>query len=208
MKMFRKVLLWIFVALISLGQLQRIEFNQYNIAIYIHDVFICLWITQLLFTNPFRFILFIKDYLKTEKKVQLFFSLATLSLLINLIQNSDITSVIYFLRLITYILFGFSISFLVKNKKIEAEYLRFQIFCIGLFSLFLGFIQFIYIKDTRFLSILGWDDHYARLISTYFDPGFTGVIFLLTLLIGLTSTYLQNKKIQFIMLLLEITGLL
>jgi len=208
MKMFRKVLLWIFVALISLGQLQRIEFNQYNIAIYIHDVFICLWITQLLFTNPFRFILFIKDYLKTEKKVQLFFSLATLSLLINLIQNSDITSVIYFLRLITYILFGFSISFLVKNKKIEAEYLRFQIFCIGLFSLFLGFIQFIYIKDTRFLSILGWDDHYARLISTYFDPGFTGVIFLLTLLIGLTSTYLQNKKIQFIMLLTFLWGII
>jgi hypothetical protein len=36
--------------------------------------------------------------------------------------------------------------------------------------------------DTRFLKTFGWDDHYYRLISTLFDPGFSGLILGNTLL--------------------------
>jgi hypothetical protein len=37
------------------------------------------------------------------------------------------------------------------------------------------------IPDTRFLQFLGWDDHYFRFISTLLDPGFTGIVLLLSL---------------------------
>lgn len=207
MKIFRKVLLWIFVGLISLGQLQRIEFNQFNIAIYLHDIFIILWLVQVLLTSPISFIKYLINFFKQDKKLKLLLSLSIFSLAINFFQSSDLISLIYFARLLTYIIFGFSLSFLVKNNKIEAEYLKFQVFSIGLLSLLLGFIQFIFIKDTRFLSILGWDDHYARLISTFFDPGFTGIIFLLTLLIGMSSKYLQNKKVQLLILISFLWGI-
>lgn len=61
---------------------------------------------------------------------------------------------------------------------------------LGLLSFFalivyFGLLQFIFVPDTRFLFFLGWDDHYARLLSTLFDPGFTGLICCLGGLIAL-----------------------
>lgn len=204
----RKIALWIFVGLISIGQLQRIELTQINLSIYLHDIFILFWIFHTLFTTPLTFLYYIYNYLKNNKKILLFSILGVISLILNIILLRDYISILYFLRLMTYIIFGFTLIFQIKNKKIEAEYLKFQIFSIGLFSLFLGFIQYILIKDTRFLAILGWDDHYARMISTYFDPGFTGIIFVLTLFIGLTSKYLQNNIIKTIFFFLFILGII
>lgn len=208
MKTFRKISLWIFVALLSLGQLQRIELNYIGINIYLHDIFIITWLIQVVFAYHIKYFFYIYSFIKKDKKLQLFLSISLLSLVINVVSNSDLTSLLYFLRLVTYILFGFSLSYLVKKKNIEKEYLKFQIFAVGILSLFLGFLQFIFIKDTRFLAILGWDDHYARLISTYFDPGFTGIIFLITLLIGLSSEYLKSIKIKFITVTFFLWGII
>jgi hypothetical protein len=37
------------------------------------------------------------------------------------------------------------------------------------------------IPDARSLSILGWDDHYYRLLSTQLDPNFTGLLLVITM---------------------------
>lgn len=208
MKTFRKIALWIFVALLSLGQLQRIELANTPTAIYFHDVFIIFWIFHIFFTNPIAFGKYILEYFKNNKKIQLFIYITAFSLIINLLQNFDNILILYICRLITYVLFGFSLAFLIKEKNIDLEYFKFQTFSVGLFSLFLGFLQFIFIKDTRFLAILGWDDHYARLIGPYFDPGFTGIIFLITLMVGLSSEYLKNKKLQLFLILFFIWGII
>ncbi len=210
MKNFRKILLWVLVGLLSLGQLQRIELQQLNstVSLYFHDALIIFFIFHVLFTNFIRFKNIIIDYLKKEKKLQLFIGLTIFSLVINILNTGDYISVLYLLRLFIYIIFGFSLLFLIKNNKYNAEYLKFQFFSVGLIGLFLGFLQFIFIKDTRFLSIFGWDDHYARLIGTYFDPGFTGIIFLLTLLIGLSSKYLQKSIVKIALSLFFIWGII
>lgn len=209
MKNFRKILLWILVGLLSLGQLQRIELSQFNssISIYFHDILIIFIIFHVLFTN-FKEIRFtIINYLKKEKKLLLLSSLVLFSLIINIL-GGDYISLLYFSRLILYIIFGILLIVLIKNNKYDPDYLKFQLFSVGVISLFLGFLQYIFIKDTRFLSIFGWDDHYARLISTYFDPGFTGIIFLFTLLIGLSCKYIQNNKIKIITVILFVWGII
>lgn len=210
MKNFRKTVLWLFVGLLSLGQLQRVELQQFNSAVsfYFHDIFILFFIFHTVFTNFVEIKNYININLLKNKKALLFSSLLLFSLIINVLSTRDYISVLYFLRLILYIIFGFSLNVLIKNNKYNPEYLKFQLFSVGLISLFLGSLQFIFIKDTRFLSIFGWDDHYARLISTYFDPGFTGIIFLLTLLIGLSCTYIKNNKIKLITVLLFVWGII
>jgi O-antigen ligase len=48
-----------------------------------------------------------------------------------------------------------------------------------------GILQYLLLPDVSFLSAFDWDDHYYRLVSTFLDPGFTGVI----LLIGLVASH-------------------
>jgi hypothetical protein len=208
MKIFRKIFLWILVGLLSLGQLQRLDLPQFNGSIYLHDIFIIFWIFHICFTQPRIIYSTIFDFVKKQKKLQIFFILFSFSFFMSLLQTNDLIPLLYLTRLIIYIIFGFSLLILIKNKQYNSEYLKFQIFSIGLISLFLGFLQYLLIQDTRFLAILGWDDHYARLISTFFDPGFTGIIFLLSLLIGLSSQYLNNKFIKLFLIFIFTLGII
>lgn len=210
MKIFRKIYLWIIVGLLALGQLQRIELYSFgtNISIYIHDLAIIFFLFHIFFTNPILYIAKVLAYIKNNKLLLFFLGILFFSLIINNIFYPDIIGFFYLLRLTTYILFGLSLVLLIKNNQYNRDYLGFQFFSIGLLSLLLGFIQFLFIKDTRFLSILGWDDHYARLISTYFDPGFTGIIFVLSLLLGLSNKYLENKYIKIILIIIFSWGII
>lgn len=50
---------------------------------------------------------------------------------------------------------------------------------------FLGWVQYLFYPDLRMLSILGWDDHYYRLTSTFLDPAFTGLLMVFGVLLSL-----------------------
>ncbi|HNP89370.1 MAG TPA: O-antigen ligase family protein, partial [Candidatus Woesebacteria bacterium] len=74
-------------------------------------------------------------------------------------------------------------------------------------SLALGFIglgQYLFLPDTRFLLSSGWDDHYFRVIGSFFDPNFTGLILSLAIIWGINNFYSQQSliKIQFFKLFL------
>lgn len=53
----------------------------------------------------------------------------------------------------------------------------------GLGLAILGIWQFIFVPDLRFLTTWGWDPHYFRAASTFFDPNFLGAYMVLTLLL-------------------------
>ncbi len=57
----------------------------------------------------------------------------------------------------------------------------------------LGLLQYLLIPDVRFLSSLGWDDHYYRLISSWFDPAFTGLVLAGTVIGWLWHPLLHSK---------------
>lgn len=55
----------------------------------------------------------------------------------------------------------------------------------------LGLAQYFLYPNLRNLAYLGWDPHEFRVFSTLLDPNFTGIVLVLTLLLGL---YLWEKK--------------
>ncbi|MBU0974705.1 hypothetical protein KKD03_03325 [Patescibacteria group bacterium] len=183
----RKILLWIFVGLLSLGQFQRIELggNFGGINIYFHDIFIFLWLINFAFIKKINLIHsknFLQKTIKKYKIEAIFTGIAIMGITLNVLLNKDVISLLYTLRLISYILFSLTLKYLVSNKLLDKSELRFKFFGTGLIILLIGFLQLATIKDTRFLAVLGWDDHLNRLISTIFDPGFTGIILVISLL--------------------------
>ncbi len=183
----RKILLWTFVGLLALGQFQRIELGGSftGINVYFHDIFIFIWLVGFVLTEKIN-LKFSKTSLKkivsSFKIESIFIGISITGIALNVLINNDWVSLLYVLRFGSYILFFLSLRYLVTKKQIRASDIRFKFFGAGAIILFLGFLQLILIKDTRFLAILGWDDHFNRLISTIFDPGFTGLIFVITLM--------------------------
>jgi O-antigen ligase len=52
---------------------------------------------------------------------------------------------------------------------------------IGGATAIVGYVQYFLIPDTRFLQLNNWDPHFFRLIGSFLDPGFTGIILVFTL---------------------------
>lgn len=82
---------------------------------------------------------------------------------------------------------------LLLGLKVERRYLLFFSGAIA----GLGWLQYLLLPDTRFLLALNWDDHYYRLISTLFDPNFTGIV----LVLGLVLVYFSYPRSWWLYLL-------
>lgn len=185
--------LWLFVALFSLGQLQRVELSP-SVSFYWHDVFVVIWLAWFVGNGGFGFFLeILQKCLKTIRKNtfwQLFTLVLSLSLLVTLkfcFDNQTVVPFLYLGRLVAYSGFASSIYQLLRNSKnsYSKTYLKLQFLSVALIIAFLGLLQLIFIPDTRFLFLFGWDDHYYRLISTLFDPAFTGLVMLIGLIFSL-----------------------
>jgi O-antigen ligase len=120
------------------------------------------------------------------KPLLIFFGVAVLSLLINIKQGISSglpMSIFYLLRLLTYPSLFFAARYVgIKKLKIPL------IISLITFST-LGFLQYLVFPDMRFLKNLGFDDHYFRLIGSFYDPNFTGVIFAATALYLICNSY-------------------
>lgn len=101
--------------------------------------------------------------------------LVSLSFAISLLASQLISSVtvsafLYLARFLLYLML-----FLTIQKQDLTKIKNYAFISISVFVA-LGFLQYILIPDTRVLAFLGYDDHYYRLIGSFFDPNFTGLI--------------------------------
>ncbi|MEO8581040.1 MAG: O-antigen ligase family protein [Patescibacteria group bacterium] len=169
-----RVSLTIFFFLMSLGQIQRLQITP-QVAIYLHELVLAgialVFTIELSSTwkNFFTKIL-------REKSLLILTVFLGLQTLLFQIIHPDLLSVVYISRMILYAQLFFLIRLAVKDKVFtKTEVYGLLIWMSSLITLF-GFIQYLLFPDTRWLILLGWDDHYYRLISTLFDPGFTGLV--------------------------------
>lgn len=131
------------------------------------------------------------------KSALIFVAIATLSLLLtplSLTTNQYFIAFSYTIRFLLYIFLGwliYSDSFpnLIKNSHLV-------VITSGTALAFLGLTQFIFLPDLSFLIKYGWDPHYSRAVSTFFDPNFLGSFLVVTLLI---LTTLKDKKIFYLL---------
>lgn len=186
----KTLILIIAVLFISLGQLQRIQIAN-TVAIYAHDLFIILFVALTILTSPINkrsIIAFFQRW-----KFLCLFGLWSLGgLFINqFFSGFSIIPWMYFSRLFSYLLFGLSINSQIKTNQIDQKWIL-LIFKIMLYAfLVIGFFQYLFIPDLRFLGEGGWDVHYYRLAGNMLDPNFTGM-----LLINLLLTYIISVKSQ------------
>lgn len=183
----------VFWLVLSLGQLQRIQLPN-NIAFYAHDLIVTLFV--LVFLWQFRNKLKI-DFEKYKLELT-FIGIMLFSMLIGFFEGRvDFKSLLYLARLVDYSIFVFALN---KVKIKYPPYLGF-IFSGSVIALW-GLWQYFVMPDVRFLNIFGWDNHYYRLISTIFDPAFTGIILVITLGLWQKLVKKVNKNIIFIFQLL------
>jgi hypothetical protein len=186
MKNVFKTLFLLIIVLFSLGQLQRIQLTEV-ISIYAHEIVISIWLLLIVIYHTQEIIRIAKKI--TQNKLLLISLIwIMLGLLINFLMSGfSLIPILYLSRVVSYALFGISLS-IVKPFSIKKQ----QQFWVlgGLTIVFWGFLQYFFLPDTRFLKYLGWDDHYLRLISTQFDPNFTGI------LLGVSFFLLQGFKLR------------
>jgi hypothetical protein len=78
-------------------------------------------------------------------------------------------------------LFAYSTLFLLTIKNINEKLIRKRtlVNCLIIATLviaIIGWVQYFALPDVRFLRAFGWDDHYFRIIGSFFDPTFVGIL--------------------------------
>ncbi|MBL7150311.1 O-antigen ligase family protein [Candidatus Microgenomates bacterium] len=180
MKIIRTLFL-VLILIFPFGQLTRIPLGISSVNFYFQDIIIVLFVFSWL----------ILCFLKKKKLVLPplakpifgFISIAFISWTLNAYQYSTQEAIIAFLYLLRWIFYAgvyFVVSDLVRFSRDSIDRL---LIGAGVVSAIIGLLQYIFLHDTRFLYYSGWDDHYYRIIGAFLDPGFTGLIYVLALIL-------------------------
>jgi len=183
-----RILLLISVGVAILGQLARISFSN-NLGFLYLDIIV-------LFFSLFTLAIADRKWMKEIAKKRIlcyliiFYSVIAFSLAgwAVLYGNLPIVGIMYALRFFTYSSLVISFSYGLEKHIVSRAEMEKAVLLISIGIAILGIIQYVFIPDVRFLSLMGWDDHYYRLVSTLFDPPFTGAV------IGIGLLLLQSKR--------------
>jgi len=189
---------WLYFFLIftlPFGQLQKIpislrQFPEVNL--YLTDL-----ISSVIFI--FWLIKLTKKQTKLPQNAKyffLFFIAAAIPLFLNISwlgTRNTLVSSLYLIRLIAYSGIYFAFPLLKLSPKKTQEILKFLCWAGFLVAVF-GLLQYVFYPDIRPLSPYGWDPHLYRVVSTFLDPGFTGLILVLSLIIALENFLHHLKK--------------
>lgn len=116
----------------------------------------------------------------------------------SLLASGNLSGGLYWLRLISVLNLAGVVRNLVKEKCLKREMIIESLLIVGMIILALGIAQYLIWPDLRGLKGLGWDDHYYRLVGTFLDPGFTGILMVLALLLA----FIKKRYVWAIVLLI------
>ena len=153
------------------GQLLRIEIK--NISFPIIDIFIAIIFCLNIFQK------FKNKEFKVKNKYLLYFLIFIwFSFAFNYFRyHFDLIKPILYLFRLTFLL-----SFFIFPLKIDEKIKK--IFYLVIFSnVIFGLIQYFLWPNFTYFKSLNWDPHLYRLVSTYFDPTFTALIYLSLIII-------------------------
>jgi len=184
------ILLWPLGHLISLPSLLP--------NLNLHPLDFLLFIQSLLLIRNYKAIL--RDPL--SRPLFIFSLVALLSVIFSPLPLTVAQSLVALGYLVRFLLV-FSLYYAIKLYP-RPIYLHAAFFSALLF-IFLGLSQYIFFPDMRFLRLLGFDDHYFRLISPLFDPNFTGLVF--TILFFVFLYLQQNTPLKYFLLLLTLLSI-
>ena len=163
------------------GQLARIEL--FSISFPLIDICLIILISINLYKN------ISKNKLSIKNKFFLYFLITTyLSYIFNLIfsYKFSLKSFFYLIRL--SVLLSFFIFPVDKSIKNQKNKFFFKLILIA--NTIFGLIQYFFWPNSTNFKSLNWDPHLNRLIGTFLDPTFTGLIYLFIFF----SIFLNSSK--------------
>jgi hypothetical protein len=192
----------VIVGLVIFGQFERWQLTP-SIAIYAHDIGIFSWLLLFCFQKQKTWQLKLPHWWPFGAWILLGWMLASLKAESVWIL---IRPILYVIRLSMVWLFATKLADLLSRS--EKQRALVALTGIGGIILWLGLMQYFFLPDTRFLKTFGWDDHYYRLIGTLFDPGFTGLVLVMTSLSLFGQKLLTSFKLKTSGVVLLIIGIL
>lgn len=181
-------LVFLFLGSLSFGQLGAIPVAS-GITVYSHDLILVILVLYSLAHLPKKI-----PHFTLRIPIVTFFSVCVLSLLVNLTQFSPqemITSALYALRWGVYA----SLYFIVIASPLKPITWLWGLYASGTAVAILGMTQYLLYPSLRNLIYLGWDPHLYRLFSTFLDPNFAAMAFVLTLILGQYLWFHAKNKI-------------
>lgn len=128
-----------------------------------------------------------------------YFIYFVLSCVFGLIINYSffsLNSLLYLVRLVSYSLIAVYISNFYKSKKLisiaKLNHIPSLLISISVASATFGWVQYLLWPDLTFLKYLGWDDHLLRMVGTFLDPTYLGLILVLGVIIALNEKYYKT----------------
>ena len=197
MKKIIEGLLFTYLVLFPFGQLTRIPLNFIGpeVHFYMTDVVLLL---LLIAWGVWRFGLKKKKYQLPPLALPIFLfsaiSLLSLGLASPLLSNREVMiASLYLVRWLVYVGPYFVVAD-IKDRFFKPSSLLNFLVVMGVAIAFFGFVQYLLWPNLKPLEFLNWDPHFYRLVSTFLDPGFTGLVLVLTLIILVNLLFKHRKK--------------
>lgn len=190
-------LIFILLVLFPFGQLIRLSLNIFGQGVVVQPIDLIAGLVLLL-------VLFSKTDKPSTKVFRAFFVALLYSFVFSIVffkVSRLVPGALYFLRLVSYYFLFILAWNLSKRKKGFKELILNALLMVAVIVGIFGWFQYFRYPDLTSLKFLGWDDHLFRLVSTFLDPGFTGIILALGFLISLVKFFREKKKIFLIALL-------
>lgn len=166
------LLFYLLFFLFPLGLIGRIKLSQ-NVFVTPQDIIVAF---IFFITITYRFIK--KTNYKPDNflRYQLLFAIfGVLSLVANSLIFHDINFPVSLLYAIRYIVYLNLLT--IGPLWSDIKNIRLVIIMSGAVTLIVGFIQFFFYNNLQNLFYLGWDNHLYRLFSSFLDPNYAGVFF-------------------------------
>lgn len=177
-------LIFLILIIFPFGQLTRLPLRIPEVNIYLQDLIIGGLVILWLLWHSLKKIPLPRPPL--IKSILLFVGIATISLLVNSFRLNLREIVIggfYLLRWIFYAGIYFVIYDILIYDIKWGKKLRWGLVWAGTATAIFGLLQYFLYPDLTNLVYLGWDPHRYRVFGTFFDPGFLGMILVLTLIL-------------------------
>lgn len=191
MDLLKKIFL-VFIFLFPFAEVGRLQFSN-GVSVTVNDVGLIL-VLLVWFIYKFNK----KWNLKKNflfKPILIFLSVATVSLLLNIPNLSIPSFFISLLYLVRFVAYSF-LYFVIR--EFDTSYKRkisLALLASGFIVVVIGFVQYLFYPSLKNLFYLGWDEHLYRMFSTFLDPNFAGVFFVIYFLftLGFLKESLQKK---------------
>ncbi|MCL5411973.1 MAG: O-antigen ligase family protein [Patescibacteria group bacterium] len=200
-----QLLLILILLTVPFGQLARLPIGN-NITVYPTDILIPILVVVWLI---YAFVIRKKFYLPPLNGLIIIFILLLVTSLVNgsqwINRQELLVSSLYLVRWLEYLSLYFITWDLATSSPFLTRHFPQLLVLVGLLVAFFGFVQLVVMPDFSGMAAEGWDPHYGRLLSTFFDPNFVGGF--LSLVFGLIVSYLIYSKDKKERLMLALSGL-